>query len=840
MKVTRRIITLLLAGALLLPSSVAAAEEPESESSAVSEVTESSSQTEVPEEETGSAVEQDEESSSVPEESGEEEKSAPAEELEQETTLFAASSVLVTGGHKTYMSGYKGGYFKPNEAMTRAEVAQMLYNLLAAKPPVTESSFSDVSLNSWYGIPVNALYQKGVLSGYKDGTFLPNEPITRAEFVAAVTKCFTLAETTGTNFSDVPSTYWAAPFIAAATAQGWISGMGNGKFEPRRNITRAEATAVMNAALGRKNDGFAADRETQKFKDVPKTHWGYEHITEAASPLDETTPENPDTALAVGKTVRVTSSSGLNLRTEPNTDSEVIVTLPTDDLLTVVEVTNDSWILVTTSTGQSGYVYSAYVQVYVPGQVSGAALSASSLSLHRYQSIRLDGSVQTGSVSEMMWKSSNPEVAVVGYDVPYGSSQTKGAIVYGKSPGTATITFYDRNNRTSATCTVTVTAAEGVRYGYSSENSPSAGDSFDLVAVTESSKTSVTFRVSGPADDTYTASSYTEESSDSSYGLPQNRVRVFKKSVTFSQPGTYTVTAQANGSSDSCTFTVLVSSVPATTATTDRHRTSTEMLRCIAHYEGTVREIQDDDLANGNPTVGYGNVISKNEAFYNNLTDSELWAMLVEKVNDGGYSGAVNSYCSRENIKLAQQQFDAMVSFVYNLGTGTLTTGYGYMRALMNATEPPKNLSKTNPISGKLTVQTAYLRETATPGGDVIMSIPIDKTVSVIDVTTYEDTKQIWYQVQYNGKTGWMPAGYIQLSAASCDWTYADPTVVANQMLQWCTASGSVAAGLVYRRQAECKVFFFGDYEQAYHYNDSIGKYNTYQFIFPDVCKGFG
>lgn len=829
MKLTKRILALAMAGMIAVCGSGAALAEGE-QGEAVS------SAVEVQPEEQAPDVPVEEEPPT--EEAPAEESEAPAQTLSSTAVDLAASSLLVTGGHKTYLSGYAGAQFRPDQVMTRAETAQMLYNLLAAKTPVTESAFSDVKMTDWFAQAVNTLYQKGVLSGYADGTFSPHAKISRVEFVAALTKCFSLSSGSGAVFSDVPESHWGYSFIAAATAQGWISGLGDGRFEPTRGIKRSEAVAVVNAALGRTGDGFAADRDTQKFQDVPSTHWAYLHITEAAAPTDDTPAEN-DGVIAVGDSVIVTATGGLNLRSEPNTNSKIITELKTGTLLSVLALTTDSWIQVKAESGTTGYVYKTYVKKYVKGVVTGVTLSASSVSLHQYQSLRLDGAIETGELAQMEWVSSNTNVVKVGYSMQYGSSLKQGAILYGNSPGTATVTFRTKDGSVSASCTVTVTAAEGVRYGYSSENSLSTGESFDLVAVAASNKSSVTFIVTGPATGTYTTTGYTEETAVSSHGLPTNKVRVFKKKVSFQLAGTYTVKAQANGSTDACTFTVFVSDHSAATATSEEHRVSTQMLECIARYEGTVREIEDDALANGNPTVGHGNVIQKNEAFYNNLTDAEVWAMLVAEANDGGYANAVNRFCSRNNVKLAQQQFDALVSFVYNLGTGTLTTGYGFMRALMNATALPTTASETSPISGKLTVSAASLRETATTSGKVITSVPNGASVSVIGAQQYADTKQIWYKVKYGDKTGWMPAGYVQLSGAQVDFTYADPTVVANNMLQWCTASGTVYAGLVYRRQAECKVFFFGDYYEAYHYNDENGKYNTYGFVFPEVCSSY-
>lgn len=768
------------------------------------------------------------------------EDAAPAETLEQASVVYAAQSLLVTGGHKPYMSGYKGALFHPDQIMTRAEVAQTLYNLLSAKTPVSTSAFSDVKMTDWFAQAVNVLNQTGVLSGYKDGTFAPNANISRAEFVTALTKCFTLTDSGTASFSDVPETSWAYGYIAAATSQGWISGVGNNLFEPNRGIKRSEAVAVLNNALERTGDGFAADRDVQKFKDVPKTHWAFAHITEAAQPIDEggENPVVPAGEFQVGQTVVVTASSGLNLRTQPTTESVSMGTLTAGTELTVTSVSELPWLGVSAPGGRNGYVHSSYVEIYTPGQTSGARLSSSSLSLHQYQSLRLDGTISSGNLSSMSWTSSDPSVATVGYAITYKGTNTQGAIVYGAKPGTATLTFSDKEGKSKASCTVTVTAPEGVRYGYSSINSVVAGQSFDLTAVAESAKTEVTFTVTGPATGTYKTTTYTEERHSSSHGLPESRVRVFTRNVTFNLPGTYTVKAQANGSSDVCTFEVFVASGASTQAIAGEHRTSNEMLRCIARFEGRVPEIEDDRSSPGHPTVGYGYVVQVNTTFYNTLTDAEMWAMLIDTVNNGGYDRAVNRFRSSYDLKINQAQHDALVSFVYNLGPNRLSPGYGFCRVMLNAVVPP-NANEANPVTGNLNVEAADMREEPSPTAKKIVTVPNGSTVRVIGTRTFDDTKQIWYQITYDGKKGWMPAGYIQTSTSNRDLTYADSTVLANHILQWCTANSVVLPGLVYRRLAECKLFFFGDYDAVYHYNEESGKHNDRGFVFPDICKEY-
>ena len=868
---------------------------------------------------------QEESSSQAPEESSGEESGISMEDSQQET--FASYPLLVVGGHEAYMSGEEGARFYPDRAMTRAEMAQVLYNLLASYPPVTGGSFSDVSDSAWYATAVNTLVELDVLSGYEDGTFRPNNAVTRAEFVTAVCKCFDSLSTGSAGFSDV-SGHWAEGFINQAVAEDWISGFPDGTFRPDESIQRCQVTAILNKALERTGSGFAADAGTQEFVDVPSSHWAYEHIAEAADPVgsaietgctvrvtatnglnlrssastsssvvtvlstgalltvtsvesngwlgvrtgsgrtgyvsgefveyvsgptDTPDPEpepdpDPD-GFEVGQTVRVTAEPSLRLRSGPGTNYEAITSLTTGVLLTVTSVESNGWLGVRTSGGTTGFVSGEFVAAYDPntGVASGASLSATKLTLAQYQSARLDGSV-TSNLSAMEWTSSNPSVAYVGYTVPYGGN-TEGAIVYGASPGTATLTFTDGAGAT-ATCTVTVTAAESVRFAYSDENIIGVGDNFNLTAITDSSKTGVRFTiVGGPATGSWDTTSYTSESRVSSYGLPTNQVRVFTRSVSFGRAGTYTVRAysQTSGgswSTDYCEFTVMVTSsdIHSSTTTTESRRVSTEGLNIIADFEGSVPEIEDDVLASGNPTVGYGYVVPVNTTFYNNLTTSELFAQLVQIANET-YSPAVENFRSTYNIKMNQAHFDALTSFVFNCGVGTLSSDYGFRRALLNAVDVSGfSGSATGTVNvDDVDLGAAPVYSSASLTSQQVTTLDIGATVTVTSVSsTRTSTKQeVWYQVTTSGgQVGWMPAGYIQLSGSwTRDLAWADSTVLANNFLQW-NKAGGVQPGLVYRRLAECNIFFFGDYEKAMKANGYWG-INYYGFNFPDECAQY-
>lgn len=790
--------------------------------------------------------------SSQPEEEGEE--APPEEEPGDERN---ATPLLVTGGHDTYLSGYTGGYFKPNNAMTRAEVASMLYNLLAAKPPVTESKFTDVSAGSWYYTPVNSLAEAGVLTG-SNGLFRPGDTISRAEFVTALSKCFTV-ETGTVTFTDVPESHWAYPYIASAVAKGWINGYSDGSFKPNDPILRCQAAKIMNVALDRHDDDYAKDRGQQKFVDVPSSHWAYLDIAEAAKPLGGGTVVDPpvdDHPIKNNDTVRVTATSGLNVRESPSTSAAIITAVIYGTTLTVTDTSPWPWVKVRLSNGRVGYVHSDYIEKTSGGNSggdtpvtgAGAKLSTGTITLRQYQSFRLDASVTSG-MDAMVWSSSDPSVAEVGYTVAYNNTE-HGAMVYGKKPGTATLTFSDRAGSTKVSCTVTVTTPEAVRYAYTDANTLGAGVTCNLVGVTDTSRTAVRFDiVDGPGGGSRTATSYETKTRKSSYGLPDNTVRVFKVDVSFGMAGTYTMRAYSQDASGSFStdykeFTVLVTSSgnPAV-ITGDPRRASREAVDMIKGFEGDMMEIQDDKLNRKHPTVGHGYVVPVNTIFYNNLTDEEAYGMLVDQVNTGGYATAVERFRANNGIRMSQAQFDALVSFVYNLGPNVLDPSRYYTPAvILNAVVPPVDLSPSNPYNGTLNVGDGVIYSQSSLNSTVLATVPGGKSVSVTGYQRYSNDRQqeVWYRVSYGSVSGWMPAGYVRLNSSRLihDLNYADSTVLANNFLQWHTANSVHYVGLIRRRMAECKMFFFANYEEANSSHPNYTK-NTYGFVFPPCCKSY-
>ena len=195
-----------------------------------------------------------------------------------------------TDNHYAYLHGYGDGtLFGPENPMTRAEAAQMFYNLLRDKSggdrPVT---FEDVPEDAFYAEPVRVLASLGMINGTSPTTYEPDRPITRAEFVAIAMR-FSNGEVTGENiFSDVPEDAWYRDYVVGAVGYGWILGFQgeDATFGPEQQITRSQATTVANRMLGRVADGawIAANLDELKlFEDVPRGHFAFRDIVEATN-----------------------------------------------------------------------------------------------------------------------------------------------------------------------------------------------------------------------------------------------------------------------------------------------------------------------------------------------------------------------------------------------------------------------------------------------------------------------------------------------------------------------------------------------------------------------------
>ena len=188
--------------------------------------------------------------------------------------------------HAAYVHGYTDGTVKPNNNVTRAETAAMLYRLLTESRrneiQTASNSFSDVSADDWYNESVSTMANGKYITGYPDGTFGGNKNITRAEFVAMLVR-FIRVQNEDCSFTDVSRDYWAYGCIATATKAGWIAGYTDGTFRPEQPITRAEAMTIINRVLNR---GVNEKSELMNFRAWPDNEpsaWYYYEVIEASN-----------------------------------------------------------------------------------------------------------------------------------------------------------------------------------------------------------------------------------------------------------------------------------------------------------------------------------------------------------------------------------------------------------------------------------------------------------------------------------------------------------------------------------------------------------------------------
>ena len=165
-------------------------------------------------------------------------------------------AVLNKTDHFAFLKGYPDGSFGPDKNMSRAEVTTMFARLLTEQMEADKTypnSFSDVTSAHWAANYIGYMEQFGIVRGYRDGTFRPDAPITRAEFAAICCRFERLTDGTAA-FTDVPASHWAARSIAYAATRGWVTGYADGTFKPGNNITRAEVAAVTCRLLERSAD----------------------------------------------------------------------------------------------------------------------------------------------------------------------------------------------------------------------------------------------------------------------------------------------------------------------------------------------------------------------------------------------------------------------------------------------------------------------------------------------------------------------------------------------------------------------------------------------------------
>lgn len=191
----------------------------------------------------------------------------------------------------SYIKGYPDGTFKPQANVTRAEAAQMFATLLNGGTNFGTSGatkFSDAS-DDWYSKAVNYVVGKGLISGYPNGTFKPNDSITRAEFAQMISGYIKNEKAGSSDFQDVKD-HWAKDAIDKLYGNKNVTGYPDGSFKPNAKITRAEAVTILNSVFNRNTNKNSLNNvntsSLNKFSDVNEGFWAYYNILDAANTHD--------------------------------------------------------------------------------------------------------------------------------------------------------------------------------------------------------------------------------------------------------------------------------------------------------------------------------------------------------------------------------------------------------------------------------------------------------------------------------------------------------------------------------------------------------------------------
>lgn len=178
---------------------------------------------------------------------------------------------------KAYMTGYADGTFKPGNSITRAEAASIIARTFSQSAVTSGESYSDVAAGHWAASAIDQVTRSGIMKGYGDGSFKPNQTITRAEMATILSRLIPSAQGNAASFSDITG-HWAQAAVEMTSKAGIITGYEDGTFRPNQTLTRAEAVTIVNRALGIAPLASAV----QQWTDVPAQYWAFGSIQAAS------------------------------------------------------------------------------------------------------------------------------------------------------------------------------------------------------------------------------------------------------------------------------------------------------------------------------------------------------------------------------------------------------------------------------------------------------------------------------------------------------------------------------------------------------------------------------
>lgn len=385
--------------------------------------------------------------------------------------------------------------------------------------------------------------------------------------------------------------------------------------------------------------------------------------------------------------------------------------------------------------------------------------------------------------SNIKWTSSNPQVATV----------DNHGVVHAKSRGVVEISAY--HNSVRDCCKVTVTEPEAIRSVYT--NIPKENERLIVYAMTPKNAQSVKFIMTGP-NYYKEVCSHNKSVSDENY--------IWQENIGTVQKGTYTLTAYSsiggNWSSSpnsKIDITISESSYRSSSTSISRKNLSRDGMDFIIRKEGFCSKVYVD-IANY-LTIGCGKVLSPGETFYDNLNKQEAYQNFLTIVNNYGFSSEVNNFLVNNRISFNQHQFDALVSFTYNLGKGWLRSS-----DLRNIILNSGNNSNEGIINEKTGI---FLRSGPGTNHKRLASLFCGNKVTILGRSGN------WYHVRTNsGATGYCCADYVSTGNGSGkNLNFIDKHKFIKEFSQYHHAAKKCIRGLLARRLEELEIFFYGNYK---------------------------
>ncbi len=411
--------------------------------------------------------------------------------------------------------------------------------------------------------------------------------------------------------------------------------------------------------------------------------------------------------------------------------------------------------------------------------------------------------------NNLICQSSNPSVVSIN---SYG-------IAHANSVGKAKVSIFNPQNHSTATYTVNVIEAEPVKCVYSNINPQSSNLNVTIKALTPKSATAVKIEI--------TKQNY------------KNVLQIYNKSanqewcswstnISLPEPGIYNVKAVSciNGQWKECKnsysyFYVDDKNKHAETSGNGKN-ISHKGIHFISQREGFVPHVYKDVV--NVLTIGYGKVIPSYEAFYNNITKEEALADMVNTLNNSGFVAAVNDLLVKNNIQFNQHQFDALVSFTYNLGKMWIYGNSNLKNIILNIKGGENNYGIVNSENG------LFVRQHPNSQSNKLTALPDKTRVTVLNP---EKENGSWYHIKTNsGVTGYCYGDFLKVNRGQAclkDLRFIDRESFIREFLKYHHAQGKCLKGLLARRLMELEIFFHGNY---------TGRPNYHKYALPPCIRG--